>query len=271
MKRIYAGGLSRLATAATILAVTSSAPASPIGFEFGYVGVTMRYTYSPGPGGKVGVITLSSPGYLLLSKYDIGSDGFGGGNDVLLDVAMIIGSGDMDFSFSADVIKLASNSYKIQDVISGSDVDLLSSAYEANAASTAMTYIPLGTSGVLSFTGSLSTVLPNSSIPINRASGPNDWVFVGEGVPNPGVDPDEDGTEGTVTLPTGVGAFDVGAISFYQIGVGKAASLDAFFSADRTQTGGDLKMTVIPEPATLAILGLGALGLAQRLHRRRLP
>ncbi len=249
----------------TFVATPVPATGMEIGFKFYYEDLTLSYTYAPDVGGKVGEVTISSSGYVKLGKYDLGGDGLGGGNDVLLDVTVIDGVGDMAFLFAADVYQEADpDHYRIEGSMTGSDVDLLTNSHEAAVLSSHVTYDAVD--DTLEINGTALALLMGSPILMNRADGGNDWVFVGERVPTPGVDPDEDGVEGTVTLASNVESFDHGTFAVILTGV-DVADLTDFFSEDRVADARG-KLRVVPEPVSLSMLGLGGLGLLTARRRR---
>lgn len=245
-----------LAVSAVVIA-PHTAPASPIGLKFSYTSVTFDYQPAPGPGGKVGEIALSLPGILTLSKYDLGGDGFGGGNDVLLSSAVISSSAAMGFALAGDVYQVGANDYLISGFLGGTDVDQTSNSHEAILDCSNVAYIPAGPGGALAIAGLIAAALPNDSILINRDDGGEDWDFIGTGE-----------ADGGVSIDSGRAGFGYGTISLVQPAFNLPGDLDNFFSDNRTYTGGDLKINVVPEPATISVLVFGGLGVVASRRRR---
>ncbi len=254
--------LSTVLCVVSLMSAGTAAHAGVIGVEFNY-SLDMSYVYAPDVGGKVGELTLSAPTAALVTKYDLGLDGYGGGNDVILDRALIGDSNDVAFEMTLDVIKLAANTYSLTGMMGGTDTDLLSDSHVAEVISGTASYFP----GTLLISGALAVGPQLDSILVNRAIGPYQWLFAGLTVPNPGVDPDEDLVEGQLSLLSGRTAFDTGSYSLLALGVDSVADLDAFFGMDRFHAASDLKLQVVPEPATMLLLTVGGLALAVRRRR----
>ncbi|MCG3130379.1 MAG: hypothetical protein FLDDKLPJ_01136 [Phycisphaerae bacterium] len=228
---------------------------------------TLQFTYTKGAGGpgSVGQITITNivSSNLVLQKLDLGANGeIGGGDDTLVDLAEIGDSSQFSVSFVADVFKNGANDYSIVGSLGIGDVNSPPDVIVGNFLSNSLS---LG-GGFFSFEGGLS-----NSNGILQPDGSDTWVFTGLADDTPdfinGVFGGDDGVDGTVSLDSARGSYRSGNLLDFQF-VGKSPNLDAFFNADRQgSNGADMKITIVPVPAGVA-LGMIGLSAAWALRRR---
>lgn len=203
-----------------------------------------------------------------VQKLDLGPNGiFGGGDDVVLDIARISGGDFFDAEFKGEIIKGAlPNQYSIEGIWKRTDT--LTTLAEPSIHGVVTAGKVVLENGVFSFGGVITPAPARDAVLVGI--GPQ-WRYLG--IPgDTAVAPDEDGVRGQVTLFDGRPFFDLGDFGeghFAPDGVG--LTLDQYLSTDRNSTSADIKINIIPEPASLALLGLGALGLLGRLRRSSLP
>ena len=241
------------------LFATSHALAATIAYGFDFGSSSFSYTVAPGTGGKVGTLTISDDAVcgsvVALAKLDMSTNSE-------LDWAKNMDADTYDFRVQADVIKLASNSYrlvgtlKVTDTSSGSS--LASPKVLANFVSNAVNV----QSGNFFYEGSLSVSGSNDALLL--PSSLSSWVY--EGVPgDTPVSPNGDGVLGRVTELTGRSDYTWGH-SAGGVQDPNATSADAFFASNQGSTSFNVQAYILPEPATI-LLGLAALG--GMIRRRR--
>ncbi|MCG3131893.1 MAG: hypothetical protein FLDDKLPJ_02703 [Phycisphaerae bacterium] len=219
-----------------------------------------------GEGELVGriVILPGEVSHLSLQQLDLGADGgFGGGDDVILDVAEIGNAANFDVLLALDVIRGGGpNQYRLRGDFAATDtVTTLADPSILGALDT--TEVSL-IGPIFQFDGSLATQAFRDSL--LGPEGGSDWIF--QGVPaDTGPAPDGDGSRGRVTLLSDREVFDFGALGEFHFAGFGFNDLDAFFAADRNALSADVKLAIVPEPATLAFLLAGLFGL-RRLRNR---
>lgn len=208
------------------------------------------------PGETIGEITIVERPFSTagMQKFDLGADGrFGGGDDVLLDLARI-GLGDsFDTLFTADVIKgQGNNNYSITGRLATTDTvsDLDDPSLVGDFLSTDIALFE----GGFVVVGAWSTIQGRDAI--LQPGGAESWVFKGISEDTP-AEPDGDSERGQVSLQTGRSSFDNGRLAEFQVEFG-IKDLDTFFGSDRQNLQAGVTATVVPEPATWILLLLGA-------------
>jgi hypothetical protein len=165
----------------------------------------------------------------------------------------------------------------LSGTISGSGLNLSETAYQASLSNTPFSG---DADGITFFAGILRlqlslTGVEGASILVDPAGG--DWIF--EGLDDAPLGPAKDGAANQISIPsasrgfytTGRGLFVDIAIPNFGDGSSTAGSnnADDFFAqaAQRggfTSHAGDLQLMIVPEPASLAVLALGAVAALRR-------
>ncbi len=241
--------------------------ATGTGFEFDLATMKFQYVVTNAgalPGEKIGELTIADEtaygSNLTLQKLDLGPNGVVGGDDTVLDYAKIMSADSFDAVLVSDVIKLATNSYRITGAIKVTDT-LTTLASPKYVGSFTSNTVSMSGGTFFYFVGPVATLAPNDAL-LQPAASP--WQYEGVLADTPSA-PDEDGVRGRVTLAFGRGAYTHGDLNGGVI-VGSAMNLDAFFSANRDYINSTLQATAIPEPVTFGTL---IIGIGWLLRRRR--
>lgn len=225
-----------------------------VGFDFS----SMQLTYNS----ATQTVTVANTPFSW-ATLNTNDEGLGG---AVIDYAYIFPGVPFTAEVSLAVTGGAGN-YELVGTFVATDANTGSNAIEAEFRST---YVGLTAGGSLEIRGALSALPGNSSILVNRDSGAGDWVYQGTFGP---VAPDADGLVGAISIPDPQ-YHNVGEMLqlFFSTGVtanqygSPEDQLDAFFSADRSVGGGNVKGVILPAPGAIVLgfIGLGLVGLWTR-------
>jgi hypothetical protein len=239
---------NRAWAAVGVIALWVGVPAFADDVRFDYPGAVLDYAAT------TGVLTVSEEAgntSALLSTLDSG---------MTTDLARISGplGGVFDLDFSLDIVDQGGGVFAASGTLSATDIDTGSAAIEASFQSTLLMLV----GGLLRIDGTLSPLQGADSILVNRESSPGqgDWIYAGVPGHTP-ASPDGDGVLGTISAD-GVTAFDSGMASI--VAFGAQGDLMTFFSRDQRIADMEGTGIIIPEPATLCMLLVGAAALARR-------
>ncbi len=211
------------------------------------------------------VIDQNGASRLTAQKYDFGLndqlDGPGAGDDVLLNTAND-DAGTFGVALDAVVRYLGPNAYSVESSALGFRGTDSSGATtgDSMAASFASTNVMIqGFAFVM--TGDLGVLGANDAILLNNDTFGPEWNFIG--------------SAGSLGLSGAPGAedrrnYDSGSLVEIQFAFPGGMTLDQFFrlsdgaGATRTNAGADMKVTVVPEPATLGVMAIAGALLALR-------
>ena len=265
--RRWEGTASGIGLAVVLMCTAAPAWATGIGYVFDPSPLSFSYSLGAGPGGKVGTITISddeiSGSLLSLTKLDLGADnavGGGGANaDTDLDYAKIMDASAFDVRIVVDVIRIASNDYRLQGTLKITDTGttLSNPKVFADFASNTVSL----TSGFFYFEGGLAASGSNDAILLPSSSS---WTYDGVLAETP-VSPNADGVRGRVTQSSDRDKFTFGGLNggYYAGG----SLLDTFFSSNQSSTSISAQAVVLPEPVSL-VLGLAGFGWLAGRRRR---
>jgi len=237
-------------------------------FDVTSLGFQYQVTNSnAGVGDVIGTISISDSAFsnMMAQKLDLGGDGFGGGNDSLLDLANIGSGDDFDALFTANVVVgPGGNNFQIAGSLSATDTTLGDPSVTGDFSS----FFVSMQGGVFSFGGDLVKDINAGQDSLLLDPNQNDsWVFTGLSGDTPS-SPDEDGTQGEISLDTGRTLFGQGTVGEFHFAGFGSSTLNEFFSQDQQSSTAELKISIVPEPTTITLLILG--GACTFLLRRRL-
>ncbi len=256
--------------AVILLTVITTAPTA-----YGEIGLNLdasalRFIYTPGAGGfgSIGRIDITRNGTstITVQQLDLAGDGFGGGNDTIIDLAKVTPESTPSFDaiFTADVFYLGQpntyavvGSYTIKDTTGTTVV-------EGDFSSDYVTLL----SNTLFMGGSLT----NADGILRPGSPATGWTFVGDPAKTQdiinGVFGGQDGIDGTVTLDRFRDVSTLANLFNFEF-VANFPDLDAFFNdAIQASVRADVKVSVVVPAPGSAILGWIGLMLIGWIRKR---
>lgn len=248
--------------------LTASTVRAEIGISLD--GSALRFVYTPGAGGfgSIGRIDVTRNGSSIMTvqQLDLAGDGFGGGNDTVIDLARVTSesSPPFDLVFSADVFYLGqSNSYALIGTYIAKDTTG-TTVVEGDFASSSV--------GLYGNTLFIEGALSNADGVLRPGSPATGWTFVGDASRTPeftnGLYGGQDGIVGTVTLNNFRDVSTLANLFNFEF-IANFPDLDAFFNdAIQASVRADMKVNVVVPAPTAAFLGWIGLTMVGWIRKR---
>ncbi len=251
-----------------ILLMTADARAVGEGLEADITSVDFQYTATnpnAGPGEVIGTISITDGliGGITFQQLDLGADGLfdgvGPDADTIIDFGMIYDAANFDMQFVADVVFNNSNDYSLGNasiLVTDTVTTLASPSFSGAASQSGFSF----SGGLFVMEADLSPLAGNDAI-LEDIGGP--WYYEGDSADTPD-SPNQDSIDGRVSLISDRDLFDEARLGHFHFGGTGIADLDQYFSQNRSNSLGDIKMAIAPEPGTLALMSLIVAGFVMR-------
>ncbi|MCD6304140.1 MAG: hypothetical protein J7M21_04175 [Planctomycetes bacterium] len=178
----------------------------------------------------------------------------------IIDEAIIDGGTNMDFALDLTVLQASPGVWKATGTLKFTDVNKSANLIEASVRSTNISLVP-GAGNMFTLSADLGPISPAQTILVN---GGTPWQFQGGTASS--FDPGQDGTNKQISIddPHNWGNGNVFVIKF-QVGT---STLEDFFGDDQDQAPGEVKGTIVPAPAAVALglIGLSIVGWRMRRY-----